>query len=172
MFKTRALGRRDVAGLIFVLACGLQLAACSTKKDALVIFDVKTAADVPAFTQLRFSVPGNASVPAESTAETSANRSEFTVGYYVPVGGSLIVLGEALTADKCVVGRGMANVSGIVLGQVTPGTVTLSIAALATPLCPTDGGSVGAGGGGGAADGSADAGAGRDTGAAGSGATT
>jgi hypothetical protein len=72
MLKKHALGRGEVVAL--VLCCGLHLAACSGKKDALVILDVQTGVDVPSFTQFRFSAPGNAAVPAATLAATAAER--------------------------------------------------------------------------------------------------
>jgi hypothetical protein len=153
MFKKRVLGGGGIARLVFVcglqVACGLQLAACSGKKNALVIFDVQTSVAVAPFAQYRFSVPENAAVPVEEITSTPDNRPDFKLGYYMPVGGSVVVLAEALTADKCVVGQGTAMASGIELGQVTGGTtpIPLSISALTTPVCPMDGGT-GSGGAG------------------------
>jgi hypothetical protein len=168
MFKKRVPGCGDVMRSVLFFACSLLLAACSGKKDALVIFDVQTAADVPAFTQYRFSLVGNAAPSIEYAAETAANRLDFKVGYYLAVSGDVTVLAEALTDEKCVVGQRTAMASGLEPGHLSPGVIPLPIAALATPLCPSDGGAPGAGGGSGGSDGSADTGAARDGGAAGS----
>src|SRR6185295_16307461 len=85
-------------------ACALAGAiGCSSATRALIVFDVAIDGDVPDIDQLRFSAPKDARVPTIHQDATSA-RPGFRLGYYMPVSGTVEVLGEALH-DGCTVGE-------------------------------------------------------------------
>src|SRR6185295_20164700 len=89
---------------------------------------------------------------------------------YMPVSGTVEVLGEALH-DGCTVGEGRRTATGVEIGKQSDGG-TLTIARLTTPRCLADAGLDGphAGSGGTPAPGSGGAGAGgAGTGGAGTG---
>jgi streptogramin lyase len=129
------------------LACLCTLAAAAAacgKKEALITFEVQTAADVPTFDQYRFSTPDVPGAAQRHVAVTPDNRQGFQVGLYVSTSGTVPVLAEAVRNDGCVVGDGMATATGVQLGATTDGGV-LTISAKSTAACGSaDAGSDGA----------------------------
>jgi hypothetical protein len=153
LMKTFALDGRPGFATITLWAVLVSITACSARKEALLILDVHTDADVPPFDQFRFSTPDLPNVlPRHASAE--GRRPTFPFGYYLSAGGAVTILGEAVrTADGCVLGDGTVTVLGVDLGTTTPAT-TIVIAALPIPQCATG-------------DASSDLGAGNDPGAVG-----
>jgi cysteine-rich repeat protein len=107
------------------------VAAAGCKKpvdDALVTFQVSVDALVPTFASLEFAVTDPTGVPARSVAGDSAAHRSFRYGYYMPgVSGTVNILGSALDAAGCTIGKGTLVVPGVVPGQtIDGGTLTIS----------------------------------------------
>lgn len=135
---------RKQSFLLGVVAVLAGLAACSTSDDrALVMFDVKVAADVPEFKSFVFS---STSAPSETRVVDSAgHRPQFKLGYYAAVPpSSLTVVGRAVRADGCTVGEGTATASGLAARTLTAGgTLDIVKTEVKCPAGGADGGSDG-----------------------------
>src|SRR4051812_40653460 len=96
MLGRRARRRRD-RWVAIALWCSVVVGVhgCDAKKNALVMFEVQTAAEVPAFTQFQFSAPADMNIAARHV-DAAGNRPRFTFGYYMPVGGTVTIIGQAI----------------------------------------------------------------------------
>src|SRR4051812_41129987 len=127
--------------MLVALTSAIGSIGCSSKKEALVLFDVDVAPGVPSVRLLRFSVAGHAEIPPHE-ASGDPRPSHLFFGFYMPgVSGSVTVLSEALDGDNCVVGRGSATVDYVQPGKTSPDENTpkaLSIDAVLPVLCDRD----------------------------------
>ena len=133
--------REMVRGLAVAWALGTLLPiACGGSDDrALVIVQVRVAAEIPDFKNLTISVPSDSSEPSR-TLDGPSHRSAFQLGYYVShPSGTITLRAQALRAGGCVLGEGSVSVSGLAARKEVQGG-TLQVSKLENPDCDNDGG--------------------------------
>jgi hypothetical protein len=121
---------------MLLTAAGLAVGAyaCASHQDALVLLEVRLPDDTPTLKALRFSVKDHPEIPRRTLAGDQ-RPPLVRVGYYLPaVGGSLIVLAEAIDPDDCVVANGTVRVESVSSGQPT-NPITLQLEKLGTRDC-------------------------------------
>src|SRR5258707_14702852 len=97
------------------LVIAMSVAACGGASDnrALIIVNVKVAADVPDFKTLTFNIPADSSAPSRSV-DGPSHRADFQFGYYVShPAGTITLAARAIRSDGCAVGEGHVSVSGV-----------------------------------------------------------
>src|SRR5438045_2322954 len=112
---------KDWARGLMTLVLAFAATATGCKKDpdqALVVLDVKVAAEITDFTDLTFSVDSPAGIPSKHFTNANNDHRMFTFGYYMPGvnADTLTIRGRALNGG-CVVGEGTLPVMGVKAGQ-------------------------------------------------------
>jgi len=138
--------------LVLVLVAVLASSTSCTKKESLVLLDLRVSGPLGApVASVRLSAPGGKT----RTITGAIGPEGFRVGYYGPSDdGTLSVTAEALDGVGCVLGRGSATVTGLESGTTSAPT-TLFIRPLPASGCEVvdaGGGNQDAGGDTGSAD--------------------
>jgi len=107
---------RSVLVLVVVLVA---VAGC-TKKDSLVLLDLRVSGPLSApIARIRLSAPGWKT----RTVDGTIGLDGFRVGYYGPGDGSSVsVLAEALDSADCVLGSGTATAAALKAGETSAAT--------------------------------------------------
>ena len=86
-------------------------------EEGLAVLEITAAADVPAYSGVRFSIPGRKDIPAQEVAAAPGQALRFRYALPGPSGKTL-VRAQALSVDRCAVGEGFAEVE-LELGRIS-----------------------------------------------------